>query len=143
MDAASFGRQCLLRDIDRRTITSHEVAVAASLQEGSKSFFSDHLDSRAGDPRSHLKVIISSSQQDATNSGVWQHSKIMTHLVRSVVSLENLCTFGNDLDWALWCTDGSKWARHNSVPDLQVVRHEGGLSAKALHDKQLKSVGVP
>ena len=30
VDAASFGRQCLLRDIDRRTITSHEVAVAAS-----------------------------------------------------------------------------------------------------------------
>ena len=29
------------------------------------------------------------------------------------------------------------------MPDLQVVRHEGGLSAKALHDKQLKSVGVP
>ena len=29
------------------------------------------------------------------------------------------------------------------MSDLQVVRHEGAFAAKALHDKQLKSVGVP
>ena len=81
--------------------------------------------------------------QDATNSNVWQGSKVMTHLERSVAVLEDLRTFDDDLDWPRWFTDGPKWAAQTSVPDQQVVRHEGGFAAKTIHDKQLRSVGIP
>ena len=139
--AGDFGKQVMLRDLDQRTVTKYEVAVASSLQHGSNTFFDDIFADWASDQSSELKVMISTSMQDATNSNVWQNSKIMTHLVRSVAVLEDLRTFNGD--WSLWLTDGPKWAAQTSVPDLQIIRHEGGFAAKTLHDKQLRSVGTP
>ncbi len=125
----------LLDDISRWTVARMEVKVSACMVSDAVKFFdawkSDKLLSRANNSEA---VLIASFRQDATNSGIFNRSKL--------IALE--------LDASFTCTlvpsgayEAPKWHRLKRMGDVQVVKEGTGAASLSLTKKMLNGLGCP
>ena len=125
----------LLDDISRWTVARMEVKVSACMVSDAVKFFdtwkSDKLLSR---PNNFESVLVVSFRQDATNSGIFNRSKL--------IALE--------LDASFTCTlapsgayEAPKWHRLKRMGDVQVVKEGTGAASLSLAKKMLSGLGCP
>jgi hypothetical protein len=122
----------LLQDISRQTVTRAEVTTGGAMAASTRSF---HAVQERWAVQSEAPVISCFSfQGDATNSSVWQGSKLSgLHLTSAyiAVSTDACCRFSS------YARMTSAWA------DPQRVAGSDGPSAFGMVRKQLQSLGCP
>lgn len=133
----------LMNDVSHQTVCRCEIDTGACLTQMYRTWFTEELTKHnIGDiddeEASVAEVVVISYKSDATNSTVWQHSKLHVTMVNAnVAPLLSLAAEANSLD----AVPGHRGLR--TLGDLQRVVATTAEATEAIINKQLSSIGCP
>jgi hypothetical protein len=138
--AGSLGL-CLLEDISRNTVIRSELALTTAWMAGRRQFAEELRDHIQSDAEYHecrplpLPVQVVAVRSDATNSSIWQQSKLHNTEVLQA-GWSHVPTGNNAAEF--WGTV----LHDRTFADLQPVASGSGPATYSMLEKQLKSIGA-
>ena len=133
--AAGAMGAAVLEDISGKTVLKAERECASALKASVRAFHNRIADRAAMANRERPMVSCFAFSSDATNSAIWQHSKLQAmELVSTHTDVHKLGTSSSSF------TDASEWV--TSWSDILRAEHGSGGGTYSLLEKQLKTLGA-